>query len=185
MNMYSVLGRSAVLVIGACALFFSARAQEVPFGDEESVSYASRLWASLRDANLVGDEAVRSHAFAGSEPHGVVLEQTERILAIGDTAAPVIVKHNYMRAGAELTTDEVMNSSWREDLVAVTVMFKREAGYNSDANDWFWAKFLPDGSLDRTPQDTPMAGRVQGCIRCHGDASGDDFVFMHDRYSSN
>jgi hypothetical protein len=28
----------------------------------------------------------------------------------------------------------------------------------------------------------PLAGRVQGCIDCHADAPGDDFVFSHNRY---
>ena len=185
MSKPSVPVRTAVAGACACAILINAGAQEAPFGDNASVDYASRLWDALEDANLVGDGAVRSHAFIGSDPHGVVLEQTERTLTVGDTTAPVVVKHNWMRPDADLTTDEVTNSPWRENLVAVTVMFKRGAGYNPEADDWFWVKYLPDGSLDRTPGNVPMAGRVQGCIQCHQDASGDDFVFMHDRYSED
>jgi hypothetical protein len=55
-------------------------------------------------------------------------------------------------------------------LGAVTVMFRREAGYDAANGDRFYAKYLPDGSLDVVPDGTAPAGRVgpaDGCIACH------------------
>ena len=65
-------------------------------------------------------------------------------------------------------------------LGAITVMFRREAGYDDDNADWFWAKFLPDGSLDKNAMGGSLAGRVAkgmdtGCIACH--SGEDDYVF--------
>ena len=68
-------------------------------------------------------------------------------------------------------------------LGAITVMFRREAGYDDDNQDWFWAKFLPDGSLDKNAMGGALAGRVAkgadaGCIACHSGV--DDYVFTSD-----
>ena len=52
------------------------------------------------------------------------------------------------------------------ELAAITVMYKR-AGYNAEHNDWFFTKFLPDGSLDTTPNGMAMEGRLPGCQNCH------------------
>jgi hypothetical protein len=87
-----------------------------------------------------------------------------------------------MVEGEELTVERVMNAEWTEYLDAVTVMFKREQGYDDQADDWFWAKYFADGSLDQTPGGMAMAGRVPGCIECHENAPGGDFVFLHERY---
>ncbi|MGW8368195.1 MAG: cytochrome P460 family protein [Gammaproteobacteria bacterium] len=183
MNAGFLLRRTVAVTIGVCSVLVAANAQ-APFGSEASVSFAKSLWEALTEARLVGEDVVRSHAWPCNEPHGAVLEQTETRLTVDGRTGTVIVKHNYMRPDGELTTGEVMDSGWSDNLVAVTVMFKRESGYNSGAGDWFWAKYLADGSLDRTPQGTSMAGRVQGCIQCHSDADGDDYVFMHNRYSN-
>ncbi len=176
-------GAAAVLIGGSAAI--TASGQEAPFGDEQSVSYADALWGELQEAGLIGDNAVRSHAYEGNDPHGVILEQTETELTVEGRTATVIVKHNYMAEGEDLTTDRVMDADWDEYLDAVTVMFRREQGYNADAADWFWAKYLPDGSLDQTPGGMQMAGSVPGCIECHQSADGEDFVFLHDRFAGN
>lgn len=175
---------AGALVIGFAAVL-TAGAQQTSFGDDDSVSYARALWNELQQARLVGEGAVRSHAYEGNEPHGVILEQTETELSVEGHSGTIIVKHNYMAEGESLTTDRVMDAEWDEYLDAVTVMFRREAGYNSGAGDWFWAKYLPDGSLDQTPDGMPMAGQVPGCIDCHSDAEGEDFVFLHDRFADD
>lgn len=70
-------------------------------------------------------------------------------------------------------------------LGAYTVMFRREAGFDADNQNWFWVKYLPDGSLDKNPAGMRLAGKVAkgadvGCIACHTGA-GDDMVFTSDR----
>ena len=63
-------------------------------------------------------------------------------------------------------------------------MLKRP-GYDPDNKDWFWAKYLPDGSLDKNPAGMQLAGMVAkgkpaGCIACHTAAPGGDMVFTSD-----
>ncbi len=69
-------------------------------------------------------------------------------------------------------------------LGAVTVMLKRP-GYDPETQDWFWAKYLPDGSLDKNPAGMLLAGKVAkgkpaGCIACHSAAPGGDMMFLMD-----
>ena len=68
---------------------------------------------------------------------------------------------------------------------AVTVMFQRESGYDDDNKNWYWAKYLADGSLDKNPKGMELAGRVAkgadaGCIACHSGADGEDYEFLRD-----
>ena len=149
---------AAVLVMGMATV----QAQDdPPFGDEDSVAYAEQLWEQMLEANLVGEDAIRSYAYQGTEPHGVVLEQVETTMTVDGHEGILIVKNNYMADG--LTVDDVLNAERKEHLDATTIMFKREAGYAPDSGDWFWAKYLPGGEeLDRALNDLEMAGRVQG-----------------------
>lgn len=155
--------------------------EEPPFGDEESVAYAEALWDELEAANLVGPDAMRGYAYQGDLPHGIVLELFETEVTVEDHTGTAIVKTNYMADGLE--PEAVMDAERGEFFDAVTVMFRREEGYDPDNQDWFWAKYLAEGELDATEEGVPMAGRVQGCIGCHADA-GEHRVFTHDRYAA-
>lgn len=55
-------------------------------------------------------------------------------------------------------------------LAAITVMYKVK-GYNPEANDWYWVKYLPDGSVDKM-NGMALAGKPPGCINCHASDSG-------------
>jgi len=94
------------------------------------------------------------------------------------------VKTNF---GGDGVSVDAVNANPGNYLASVTVMFKR-AGFDPDNNDWFWAKYLPDGSLDKNPKGMQLAGRVAkgntqaGCIACHSAAPGGDLVFTHDRF---
>lgn len=173
------LALSAGLLLGTAP---SAAQDARPFGDDESIAFAQQLWEALEERNLVGANAFRSYAYTGTEPHGVVLEQIEGSVPVGDRDGITIVKSNFM--AENLTREEVMNSSRQEYLDATTVMFKREDGYNPEGANWFWAKYLAGGELDQTPNGIPMAGQVQGCISCHQGAEGGDFVFLHNRFAN-
>ena len=63
----------------------------------------------------------------------------------------IVVKENYVITGTDTT------------LAAITAMLKKQ-GYDSDNNDWFWAKYAPDGTIQ-------ASGKVTGCIGCHGGAN--------------
>lgn len=109
----------------------------------------------------------------------------ESTISLDGCEAAVIVKKNYMGEGISI---ESVATNPALFLDAVTVMFRRESGYDSDNQDWFWAKYRADGTLHANPRGRLLAERVaknpeDGCIGCHEFAPGDDFVFLHDRFS--
>ncbi len=151
-----------------------------PFGGDEDVAFSQALWHALSDAKLVGAKAIGSRPYEGTEPHGFILETLYDEVTVNGRAGLTIVKRNYGPQGA--TVDEVANDPGKF-LDSVTVMFKREAGYDADNKDWFWAKYLPDGSLDKNPKGMQLAGRVakgadRGCIACHSAADGGDYMYL-------
>lgn len=163
----------------------AAASAAMPFSGPDSVAYAATLWGSLQGANLVGRNAVVSKPYKGQHPHGAVLDTIESKLTINGHSGTVVVKNNY--GGPDATTASVANDPAKH-LEAVTVMYRREAGYDAENKDWFWAKYLPDGSLDKNKAGMQLAGRVAkgkpaGCIACHTAAPGGDMVFNHDRYA--
>lgn len=133
---------------------------------------------------LAGDDAIMTRPYAGTPPHGMILELLEKKVTLNSVKADLVVKRNY--GGENLTLEDVINKP-DSYLQAITVMFQREKGYDSDNKDWFYAKYAPDGSLMNNPKGMPLAGRVAkgmptGCIACHAAAGGGDFIFNHDRY---
>ena len=111
-------------------------------------------------------------AYEAQSPHGAMLKMYLNRNAAGHPSeipnASIFIKENY---GPDGTT-----------LMAITVMYKTN-GYNPDAGDWYWVKYLPDGKVDR--KETPngavkLAGKPTGCIECHAGAEGDDYVFFND-----
>jgi hypothetical protein len=100
--------------------------------------------------------------YKGTQPHGAYLttyvtrgaKQAIEGKKGKFSQGAIIVKENY-------TPDKT--------LAAITVMYKAN-GYNSEAGDWFWAKYKPDGTID-------AEGAVASCIRCHSRASDNDWVF--------
>ena len=152
-----------------------------PFGGPDDVAYAASLWQALGVAGLVGANARSSAAYPGQHPHGAVLRNITDTVTINGQSHQAIVKSNY---GGEGVTVASVNANPNAGLGAVTVMLKRP-GYDPDNNDWFWAKYLPDGSLDKNPKGMQLAGRVAkvdppaGCIACHKAAPGGDMVFTN------
>ena len=100
--------------------------------------------------------------YQGSDPHGMLLTTYLNPAAFDALAdkegvmpnGAIIVKENYTPEG---------------QLAANTVMYK-ESGYNPEHNDWFWAKVLADGTVEKE-------GMVEGCQTCHGDARDNDYVW--------
>jgi hypothetical protein len=89
----------------------------------------------------------------------------------GDPAAPteglIVVKDNFSPEG---------------ELAAITVMVRAD-GFDSENADWFYAKYLPDGSLDQTEDGMPLAGALEpapgmACRGCHRGAPGNDYLYI-------
>lgn len=164
-------------------LLLTSTVQAAPFGDKDDVSYASSLWKTLESAYLVGADSIQTVPYAGQPPHGKILQTLVSTVTVyntqtgsnGDTGI-VIVKRNY---GGDNVNKETVANDPDQYLKAVTVMFKRQ-GYDPENQDWFWAKFKPNGVLHVNPKNMKLAGQVQGCIACHKGAKDGDYVFNHD-----
>jgi len=59
-----------------------------------------------------------------------------------------------------------------KQLMNITVMYKLK-DFNPSAGDWWWAKYDLDGKAG-------PAGKVQGCIGCHGVRADNDYILVHD-----
>jgi hypothetical protein len=147
--------------------------------DDTNVNYSKDLWAAMAKAGLSGSGAKADTPYKGQAPHGAILEAITSEVTVGGHKGKVIVKRNY--GGKGVSIDSVKGDR-AKFLKAITVMFKREAGYDKDNNDWFWVKYKPDGSLHTNPKGMMLAGRVmkgkdKGCIACHSTVKDNDYLF--------
>ena len=148
------------------------------FGGDEDQAYAEKRWQARVEQNLAGEGAIMSFPYPGTDPHGMMLETFYARATIDGHDGALVVKRNYGPEG--VTVDQVLGMPG-EHLGALTVMFRREAGYDAETGDWFYAKYLPDGSLDQNPNGVALAGLVgknaeAGCIACHQNA-GENYLF--------
>ncbi|HZX22983.1 MAG TPA: cytochrome P460 family protein [Woeseiaceae bacterium] len=111
----------------------------------------------------------RGELYEGREPHGMLLTTYVNDAALG----AVEEKAGRMPPGAMIVKE---NYTPEEKLASVTVMYKAP-GFNPDHNDWFFAKYRPDGSVAETPDGTPQAGRVPGCQACHEARKTNDYLY--------
>ena len=157
----------------------TAAAVVPPFGQAEDVAFADQIWALLDSEAVTGPDAQRSEPYQGSLPHGEILEIARTQVDVDGRAGELWIKWNYL---GDAITMEMVDADPDAYLDSVTIMFQREAGYDSENGDWFWAKFMADGSLAQNPAGLALAGRVArgmdtGCIACHTAAPGEDLVF--------
>ncbi|MBC6497823.1 MAG: cytochrome P460 family protein [Alphaproteobacteria bacterium GM7ARS4] len=155
---------------------------EEAFGTLSDVSFANKLWSVLVEERLVGRKSFQTTPYEGTEPHGFVLQTIDGMIGVGSDTGYVIVKRNY---GPEGVGVDAVADDPATYLKAVTVMFQRP-GYDKDNDDWFWVKYAPDGTVLTNPKGEKLAGRVakgrdQGCIACHVNAPGGDYVFNNNR----
>lgn len=151
-----------------------------PFGGEKDVQFAEAAWEAIQGYE---DWIIKSDFYPGTSPHGKFLRTYFNVVKINDKSYHVVIKDNYGGKGATL---ETVSKSPKNYLVAVTVEVQREEGYDPQDGNLFWAKYLPDGSLDKNEKGLKMAGRVakgldSGCISCHSQAQGNDFFYTNDK----
>jgi len=157
----------------------------IPMGSSTDQKDAANLWAALQQDNLVGQHMVRARVYPGTPPHGKILETLHKNITLDGHTGIAIIKRNYGGPGVSVNAVKANPDKY---LKAVTVMFKREAGYDPEDKNWFWAKYKPNGSLhvkEKMGMDIHLAGRVakgkgEGCISCHKGAPGGDFIFAQD-----
>lgn len=172
-----------IALIGGIVLAAPVIAQDtMPFGSDTDRDYAAAIWDVMVEHDFAGDGLVISFPYPGTDPHGFLLETFYTDATIDGHRGALIIKRNY--GPLNVTEDEVIADP-QGHLGAITVMFEREAGYDDETQNWFYAKYLPDGSLDQNPAGMALAGLVgkgadAGCIACHQNASGDDYIFTTD-----
>ena len=151
---------SAIATIGLAG---AVMAQDAPFGTDADADYADQVWSAMEEMNLAGEGMLRTFPYEGLAPHGMMLETLYTEATVDGHTGDLIIKRNY---GPEGVSADAVLSEPDKHLGAVTVMFRREAGFDPDNSDWFWVKYLPDGSLDKNPKGMRLAGRVaKGPIR--------------------
>lgn len=155
--------------------------QEAPFGTKKDVEYSKVLWQAMVKARLAGPNAEEGELYNARAPHGAVVELLTRTITVNGHSGKVWVKPNY--GGKDITKSKVAKNR-AEYIKSVTVMFKRENGYDSATKDWFWGKYTPDGGPDKNKAGMPLVGRVAkgmkvGCIACHARAGGGDYLFKN------
>ena len=107
----------------------------------------------------------------GESPHGALIKTYASAVAATNLKnlpnGSVIVKENY---------------SPDKKLMAITVMH-RSKGYDPQHGDWYYAKYMPNGKIAKTPPELksmPIAGKFMKCVECHSGAEGGDFAFFND-----
>lgn len=139
----------------------------MPFGSEADTEFATMVWNAMDGYE---EWLMKTDMYPGKSPHGKFLKMYYNVVHLAGKPYHIIVKDNF---DAEKKLD------------AVTIMLQREAGYDTENNDWFWAKYKADGTIDRNPKNMALAGRVAkgmdtGCIFCHKEAIGNDYIFTND-----
>ena len=172
---------AVIVAVGfALMLFVQAPAAQAQSGRRQPArpaqSFETRFWNWLQKAEYKSWAPVPGKTgdpYPGESPHGAFLKMYLNRKAVGNFKelphGSILVKENY---GKDAKT-----------LMAVTVMYRAQKGYDPKNFDWYWVKYNADGTVARTPPDKgskPISGRFQSCISCHGEAGGGDFAFVND-----
>ncbi|MGI6207600.1 MAG: cytochrome P460 family protein [Anaerolineae bacterium] len=126
---------------------------------------AIRLWVQLQNANYRQEWDTipgKGTFYQGQDPHGALLSTYLN---------PGLIDEIRRRPGVLPNSATLVLESYTPErtLESVAVM-QKQAGYNAGHNDWFWAEYGPDGTVR-------SAGRVPGCIACHGGVWSNDYVY--------
>jgi hypothetical protein len=186
-NCFPTLALALFLILLAPATAGQDTSRLMPVGTKDDASFATALWKVLEQEQITGKNMQPAEPFLGAaKPHGWILELVYRNIDVNGHTGFVVVKRNYDQEG--LSVQEVIQDRARH-LSSFTVMFQREAGYDEDNQNWFWAKYRPDGTLFQKKIEgvpTRVAGRFLkgkqpedngGCIYCHASAGGGDYIF--------
>jgi hypothetical protein len=161
-----------------------------PVGSKADIAYADKVWRVMEAERMVGANAAKQEPFfGGAKPHGMVLELVYRNVKVNNHDGFIVVKKNYDGDGVSVESVTLNRSRY---LSSITIMYQRESGYDEDNQNWFWAKYKPDGRLFQKPGEgkiTQLAGRIwkgktkdqnKACIYCHSSAGGGDYIFYPD-----
>lgn len=158
---------NALVAIGVCVLALIGCQSTPEDATPVSAIESYESWTKVNDQTLTGDET----GTLGRRIHGgetgfreVFANSVGAPVAAGEASLPypegsVLVKETYQAADGE-----------KGELADVTVMVKREAGYDEINGDWEW--IVLNDSLEVQNQ-----GRIDMCANCHAAAADIDFAF--------
>ena len=129
-----------VVVLGSFPLYAGK------FGNPDDVEFARTVWQAMTKASLVGEGAFVSQPYKGFPLHGIVLDAVEGEFSVANQEGILIIKRNY---GGEKETKQVMENPAKY-LKAVTIMFRKQPGYDPGNGDWFYVKYSPHGKVLKT-----------------------------------
>lgn len=138
----------------------------------------------MEASNLVGQSRVTdSEPYKGAPPHGMILDVSKQKITVNGIEGNLVVKRNY--GGNGLSIEDVKKDPAKY-LKAITIMMKREDGYDDENQNWFYVKYAPDGTIMTNPKGALLAGRVAKgaptvCISCHQTAQDGDYLFKNDQ----
>ncbi len=145
------------------------------FGGKKDVAFAEKLWNAMEGYQ---GWKLRSDVIKGSSPHGKWVRMYSTWVMVDTNLYPVIIKDSFGGRGVTQEKATKDPDAWLKD---ITVMVQREDRYDSKNQNWFYAKYLTDGALDKDKKGVAVAGRPsKGCISCHSQAAGGDFLFSND-----
>ena len=154
------------LLLAACAPSAPATPTPTPTPTlDPDAQMAAELWQRLQAAGYRDGWATvpgKGTLYTGQPPHGALLST----YLSPEAAQAMKRKAGEMPDGAIIVKE---NYSPDRSLDALTVMYK-EAGYDPEHNDWFWAKYGPNGEVQ-------AAGRVRDCLACHAAVQSNDSIF--------
>lgn len=134
---------------------------------EEIEPYES--WTKVNAETITGDEfGVLGRAHQGADGFREVYINSPGVaVSSGDASLPyprgtIIVKESFSNSGGE-----------KGRLASLTVMVKREDGYDAANGNWEYLNMSPSFRIR-------AGGRLNGCIQCHYSAPN-DFVFTDNR----
>ena len=151
----------AMFLVGVfvSAAFLSRAGENTPPADGE------KFWTYISKTNFYkkwGMWPGHEGMYPGNSPHGAYIR-----LYANDSALKAAKAGKPMPYGAILVKENYDKD--KKTLMVITPMYKVK-GFNPDGDDWFWAKYSPDG--------TPMqVGKVEGCMNCHSAQKSRDWIF--------
>jgi hypothetical protein len=172
------MGAVLSLAVAAAALAQgsgSSRATPTPPRQQTPQEFAANLWRYInREKSPYRQWAAMESTVPDSmaDPHGAGGKTYVNDVADKD--------HQKLGYGAILVREEFGDDA--EKPIAVSVMY-RAKGTDPKNNDWYWLKFLPDGSVAKSAPEAGgrlVLGRVASCIECHQKSGGKDLVFFND-----
>ncbi len=157
---------SIALLLGIGLVLHGVVAAQGKAGSPDVAANGAALWEYVKSADYKTWKMWpgTSAFYQGQLPHGAWLTTYVNEPAFNAIEA----KAGSLPDGSIVVME---NYSSAKELTALTMIYKVK-GYNPEGDDWFWARYLPDGKID-------SEGKVSLCMVCHGMAKNNDYIMRH------